>query len=121
MTLVPDHKFGISWAFFLNNKIVASLSDFKEYGYHQHGTLFEVKEDGTLIKLIHFDNSYGASLGSDCIQQFSAPLKEYKGKLYFSCTDENDGCMKCFDENGNIADYTLFIKKTSDGVFKTIE
>lgn len=102
ITLVPDHKFGISWAFFLNNKIVASLSDFKEYGYHQHGTLFEVKEDGTLIKLVHFDNSYGASLGSDCIQQFSAPLKEYKGKLYFSCTDENDGCMKCFDENGNI-------------------
>lgn len=101
-TLIPDHEAAIGWAFFIKDKIIASLSDFKEYGYHQHGTLYALNEAGERIKLVHFDNTYGASLGSDCLQQFGAPVKEYKDRIYFSCTDENDGCMKCFDEMGNI-------------------
>lgn len=99
--LVPDYQFGISWAFMIHDSVIASLADFKEYGYHQHGTLYRIT-DQKFEKLVHFDNSYGASLGSDCIQQFTTSVKEYKDKIYFSCTDENDGCMKCFDENGNI-------------------
>lgn len=101
-TLVEDYQVDVSWAFFIKDKIIACLSDFKEYGYHQHGTLFEVKEDKSKTKLVHFDNSYGASLGSDCIQQFGSAVKEYKDKIYFTCNDENCGCIKCFDENGKI-------------------
>ena len=102
LTLIPDHEVNVSWAFYIKHKIIAAISDFKEYGYHQHATLFVVEEDQQRTRLVHYDNSYGASLGSDCIQQFGTAVKAYHDKIYFSCTDENDGCMKCFDENGQL-------------------
>ena len=102
LTLIPDHQYNVSWAFFIKGRIIAGLSDFKEYGLHQHATLFEVFTDGSLKKLVHYDNSYGASLGSDCLQQFGTALKEYNDRIYFSCSDENDGCLKYFDENGEL-------------------
>ena len=34
-------------------------------------------KDGNKTKLVHFDNTYGAHLGSDCLQQFGNPLKVY--------------------------------------------
>lgn len=100
--LIPDHEVGISWAFYIKDQVIACISDFKEYGYHQHGTLYSIHEDQSRTKLVHYDNSYGASLGSDCIQQFSSPVKEYKDRIYFSCSDENDGCIKCFDVTGKL-------------------
>lgn len=102
ITLVKDGEVSVNWAFFIKDKIIASLSSYESYGYHQHGTLYEIKLDGTRTKLVHFDNSYGASLGSDCLQQFGTAVCAYKDHVYFTCTDENDGCIKCFDEFGNI-------------------
>ncbi len=101
-TLVEAGEVAVNWAFFCQNKIIASLSSFEKYGYHQHGTLFEIDSDGKRHALVHFDNSYGASLGSDCIQQFGSAVKEANGWIYFSCSDENNGCMKCFNEKGEI-------------------
>ena len=100
--LIPDHQYNVSWAFYIKDTIIAGLSDFKEYGLHQHATLHKVALDGTLTKLVHYDNSYGATLGSDCLQQFGSPVKEYNDRIYFSCSDENDGCIKYFDEKGDI-------------------
>lgn len=102
ITLVQDYEVSVNWAFFIKEKIIASLSSYESYGYHQHGTLYEIKMDKTRTTLVHFDNTYGASLGSDCLQQFGNPLCAYKDHIYFSCSDENDGCIKCFDEYGNI-------------------
>lgn len=101
-TLVKDGEVSVNWAFFIKDKIITSLSSYETYGYHQHGTLFAFDKDGNKTKLVHFDNTYGAHLGSDCLQQFGNPLKVYNDTIYFSVTDENDGCLKCFDEFGNI-------------------
>lgn len=100
-TLIKDGEVNIQWAFFNKDSIMASLSTFETYGYHQHGSIYRIDFDGNKTKLTHFDNSYGASLGSDCLQQVGNSVKAYKDKIYFSCTDINNGCMKCFDENGN--------------------
>ena len=100
--LIADHEVSVSWAFYVHDKIIAALSDFKEYGYHQHATLFEIGQDGSRRKIVHYDNTYGASLGSDCIQQFGTAVREHEGQIVFSCVEENNGCLKCFDENGTL-------------------
>lgn len=102
ITLVKDHEVSVNWAFFIKDKVITSLSSYETYGYHQHGTLYAFDQAGNKTKLVHFDNTYGAHLGSDCLQQFGNSLKAYNDIIYFSVADENDGCMKCFDEDGNI-------------------
>jgi len=102
ITLVKDHEVSVNWAFFIKDKVITSLSSYETYGYHQHGTLYAFDQAGNKTKLIHFDNTYGAHLGSDCLQQFGNSFKAYNDIIYFSVADENDGCMKCFDEKGNI-------------------
>lgn len=100
--VVLDHEVAVNWAFYVNNKIIAALADFKEYGYHQHASLYEIKQDQTRNLIVHYDNSYGASLGSDCLQQFGTAVKQAQDKIYFACSDENNGCLKCFDQLGQL-------------------
>ena len=76
----------VGWAFYIKNKIIAAISDFKEYGYHQHATLYTVEEeDGQRRDSLSIMIIPTAPRSVPTASGLAPPVKACKDKIYFNC------------------------------------
>ena len=129
--IISDNLYDISFANFIENKIVCAFSDMTQFGVNENHKLYLI-DDKNINLLYENDTWLSSTVGSDCRLGGGKSFKVIGDKLYFLSTVverthlnsvdvkgnvqvlcDEDGSIDCFDiANGNIfyvgmRDYTL--------------
>jgi len=109
--IVDKNLYDISYANFIEDKIICALSDMKAYGVNENHKLYLIDSNKNITLLNDNDTWLSCTVGSDCRLGGGKSFKVIGNKLYFLA--DKDGTIDFFDiANGEIyyvgmRDYTL--------------
>lgn len=83
--LIPQDKYSIRFADFIEDSYIVVLSDMGTYGVNQNNNIYILKNDNLKLLYEH-DTGFGSSVGSDCRLGGGKQARVYNNKLYFVST-----------------------------------
>ncbi|MCG6835977.1 S9 family peptidase (plasmid) [Fusobacterium vincentii] len=100
-TIISDNLYDISYANFIEDKIICALSDMKEYGINENHKIYLI--DNKNISLLYDNDTWlTCTVGSDCRLGGGKSFKVIGNKLYFLSTIADSVHLSSLDTNGKI-------------------
>ena len=100
-TIISDNLYDISYANFIEDKIICALSDMKEYGINENHKVYLI--DNKNISLLYDNDTWlTCTVGSDCRLGGGKSFKVIGNKLYFLSTIADSVHLSSLDTNGKI-------------------
>lgn len=105
-TIIPDGKYTVKFAEFLDDAVICSLSDMKKYGVNEN-TKFYIIKNGKEELLKDHNTSMASTVGSDCKYGGGKQFRISNGKLYFPTTVNKSSYINSIDIKGNEVCYSI--------------
>ena len=100
-TIIKDGLYDISYANFIEDKIVCALSDMKDFGINENHKLYLIDKDKNINLLFENDTWLSCTVGSDCRLGGGKSFKIIDNKLFFLSTIADSVYLNSIDTNGN--------------------
>ena len=101
-TIISDNLYDISYANFIEDKIICALSDMKEYGINENHKIYLIDNNKNISLLYDNDTWLACTVGSDCRLGGGKSFKVIGNKLYFLSTIADSVYLSSLDTNGKI-------------------
>ena len=101
-TIIPDNLYDISYANFIEDKIICALSDMKEYGINENHKIYLIDSNKNINFLYENDTWLACTVGSDCRLGGGKSFKVVGNKLYFLSTIADSVHLSSLDTNGKV-------------------
>ena len=101
-TIISDNLYDISYANFIEDKIICALSDMKEYGINENHKIYLIDSNKNISLLYDNDTWLACTVGSDCRLGGGKSFKVIGNKLYFLSTIADSVHLSSLDTNGKI-------------------
>jgi len=101
-TIIPDNLYDISYANFIEDKIICALSDMKEYGINENHKIYLIDSNKNINLLYENDTWLACTVGSDCRLGGGKSFKVVGNKLYFLSTIADSVHLSSLDTNGKV-------------------
>ena len=100
--IVDKNLYDISYANFIEDKIICALSDMKAYGVNENHKLYLIDSNKNITLLNDNDTWLSCTVGSDCRLGGGKSFKVIGNKLYFLATIAERVYLKSIDTNGKV-------------------
>ncbi|MBF1214112.1 MAG: S9 family peptidase, partial [Fusobacterium periodonticum] len=100
--IVDKDLYDISYANFIEDKIICALSDMKAYGVNENHKLYLIDSNKNITLLNDNDTWLSCTVGSDCRLGGGKSFKVIGNKLYFLATIAERVYLKSIDTNGKV-------------------
>lgn len=99
-TIIKDGLYDISYANFIEDKIVCALSDMKDFGINENHKLYLIDKDKNINLLFENDTWLSCTVGSDCRLGGGKSFKIIDNKLFFLSTMADSVYLNSIDTKG---------------------
>ena len=99
-TIIKDGIYDISYANFIEDKIVCALSDMKDFGINENHKLYLIDKDKNINLLFENDTWLSCTVGSDCRLGGGKSFKIIDNKLFFPSTMADSVYLNSIDTKG---------------------
>ena len=99
-TIIKDGLYDISYANFIEDKIVCALSDMKDFGINENHKLYLIDKDKNINLLFENDTWLSCTVGSDCRLGGGKSFKIIDNKLFFLSTIADSVYLNSIDTKG---------------------
>lgn len=99
-TIIKDGLYDISYANFIEDKIVCALSDMKDFGINENHKLYLIDNDKNINLLFENDTWLSCTVGSDCRLGGGKSFKTIDNKLFFLSTIADSVYLNSIDTKG---------------------
>lgn len=99
-TIIKDGLYDISYANFIEDKIVCALSDMKDFGINENHKLYLIDKDKNINLLFENDTWLSCTVGSDCRLGGEKSFKIIDNKLFFLSTIADSVYLNSIDTKG---------------------
>ena len=99
-TIIKDGLYDISYANFIEDKIVCALSDMKDFGINENHKLHLIDKDKNINLLFENDTWLSCTVGSDCRLGGGKSFKIIDNKLFFLSTIADSVYLNSIDTKG---------------------
>ena len=99
-TIIKDDLYDISYANFIEDKIVCALSDMKDFGINENHKLYLIDKDKNINLLFENDTWLSCTVGSDCRLGGGKSFKIIDNKLFFLSTMADSVYLNSIDTKG---------------------
>ena len=99
-TIIKDGLYDISYANFIEDKIVCALSDMKDFGINENHKLYLIDKDKNINLLFENDTWLSCTVGSDCRLGGGKSFKIINNKLFFLSTIADSVYLNSIDTKG---------------------
>ena len=99
-TIIKDGLYDISYANFIEDKIVCALSDMKDFGINENHKLYLIDKDKNINLLFENDTWLSCTVGSDCRLGGGKSFKTIDNKLFFLSTIADSVYLNSIDTKG---------------------
>ena len=99
-TIIKDGLYDISYANFIEDKIVCALSDMKDFGINENHKLYLIDKDKNINPLFENDTWLSCTVGSDCRLGGGKSFKIIDNKLFFLSTIADSVYLNSIDTKG---------------------